>query len=64
MLTVSDTPSFASNGGMIQFVLKDKKVQFEVNLTAAEKASLTLSSQLLEIATGVRGAEPGGEVKP
>jgi YfiR/HmsC-like len=49
---------------MIQFVLKDNKVRFEVNLTAAEKAGLTLSSQLLKVATEVRRAGPGGDVKP
>jgi hypothetical protein len=64
VLTVSDMSSFVSNGGMIQFVLQDNKVRFEVNLTAAEKAGLTLSSQLLKVATEVRRAGPGGEVKP
>lgn len=64
VLTVSDMPSFVSNGGMIQFVLQDNKVRFEVNLTAAEKAGLTLSSQLLKVATEVRRAGPGGDVKP
>ena len=64
VLTVSDMPSFVSNGGMIQFVLKDNKVRFEVNLTVAEKAGLTLSSQLLKVATEVRRAGPGGDVKP
>jgi hypothetical protein len=46
-LTVSDMPDFINNGGMIQFVLKDNKARFEVNLVAAEKAGLTISSQLL-----------------
>ncbi|HEY1483966.1 MAG TPA: YfiR family protein [Candidatus Acidoferrum sp.] len=64
VLTVSDMPSFVSNGGMIQFVLQDNKVRFEVNLTAAEKAGLTLSSQLLKVATEVRRTGPGGDVKP
>jgi hypothetical protein len=64
VLTVRDLPSFVSNGGMIQFILQDNKVRFEVNLTAAEKAGLTLSSQLLKLATAVRGAGPGGNVKP
>jgi len=53
VLTVSDLPDFAINGGMIQFVLRDNKVRFEVNLAAAERAGLTLSSQLLKVATDV-----------
>lgn len=54
VLTVSDMPGFTNSGGMIQFVLKDNKVRFEVNLTSAEKAGLTFSSQLLKVATDVK----------
>jgi YfiR/HmsC-like len=57
-LTVSDIPDFLNNGGMIQFVLKDNKVRFEVNLIAAEKASLTISSQLLKVATDIKRQLP------
>lgn len=53
VLTVSDTPDFCNRGGMIQFVLQGDKVRFLVNLTPAEKANLTLSSQLLKVATAV-----------
>lgn len=53
VLTVSDLPEFCNRGGMIQFVLQGDKVRFEVNLTPAEKAGLTLSSQLLKVATAV-----------
>lgn len=54
VLTVSDLPDFTANGGMIQFVVRENKVRFEVNLTATEKAGLTLSSQLLKVATDVK----------
>ncbi|HEY4740317.1 MAG TPA: YfiR family protein [Candidatus Acidoferrales bacterium] len=54
VLTVSDTPGFTADGGMIQFVLTDNKVRFEVNLAAAERSGLTLSSQLLKVATQVK----------
>jgi hypothetical protein len=53
VLTVSDMPDFCNRGGMIQFVLQADKVRFEVNLPPAEKAGLTLSSQLLKVATSV-----------
>ena len=54
ILTVGDQPDFLKRGGMIQFVLEGNKVRFEVNLTAAKKAGLTLSSELLKVATAVR----------
>jgi hypothetical protein len=54
VLTVSDMPQFSRRGGMIQFVVEGKKVRFEVNLTAVQRAGLTLSSELLKVATTVR----------
>jgi hypothetical protein len=56
VLTVSDMPGFTNGGGMIQFVLQENKVRFEVNLTAAERSGLTLSSQLLKVATEIKKA--------
>lgn len=53
ILTVSDMPQFADHGGMIQFVMQDSRIRFEVNLTAAQHAGLTLSSELLKVATVV-----------
>jgi YfiR/HmsC-like len=47
-------PDFTRRGGMIQLVLQDRHVRFEVNLAAAEHAGLTLSSQLLKLAVAVR----------
>jgi hypothetical protein len=47
---------------MIQFVLENNKVRFEVNLAAADKAGLTLSSQLLKVATAVRKDAPADNV--
>jgi hypothetical protein len=54
VLTVSDMSQFVKRGGMIQFVLEGKKVRFEVNLTATQRAGLTLSSELLKVATAVK----------
>lgn len=59
-LTVSDMPQFTRRGGMIQFVVESNRVRFEVNLTSAERAGLTLSSQLLKVAISVsRSSQPG-----
>jgi YfiR/HmsC-like len=55
LLTVSDMAGFCDRGGMIQFVINDEKVRFEVNVAAADKAKLALSSQLLKVAISVRG---------
>ncbi len=54
VLTVSDMPEFSQRGGMIQFVLEGNRVRFEVNLAATQRAHLTLSSELLKVATTVR----------
>lgn len=54
VLTVSDISQFTRRGGMIQFVTDTNRVRFEVNVTAAERAGLTLSSQLLKVAINVR----------
>jgi YfiR/HmsC-like len=56
VLTVSDQPDFLKRGGMIQFVLQGNppRVRFEVNLMAAKKAGLNLSSELLKVAADVR----------
>lgn len=60
VLTVSDIPQFSQRGGMIQFVLEENRIRFEVNLTATQHAGLTLSSDLLKVATVVRkNPQPG-----
>jgi YfiR/HmsC-like len=55
-LTVSDTFNFTRQGGMIQFVLDGNRVRFEINLAAAQRVGLTLSSQLLKVAVAIRRA--------
>ena len=56
ILTVSDMPGFTRGGGMIQFVIDGNRVRFEINLAAAKRAGLNLSSQLLKLAIAVRRA--------
>jgi hypothetical protein len=46
---------------MVEFVVDSSRVRFQVNLTTAERAGLTLSSQLLKVAIRVeRNYQPGG----
>jgi hypothetical protein len=61
ILTVSDSPQFLKSGGMIQFVLEENRIRFEVNLIATQHAGLTLSSELLKVATVVRKNPPPGD---
>jgi hypothetical protein len=61
VLTVSDIPQFSQRGGMIEFTLEGNKVRFEVNLTSAEAAGLSLSSELLKVAVAVRRSTSSGD---
>jgi len=53
VLTISDLPDFAENGGMIGMKVLDNRVRFDINLGAAQKAKLEISSQLLKLALQV-----------
>jgi len=59
VLTVGETAGFLDAGGMIDFLLEDNKVRFEVNLDAAESADLKISSRLLVLAERVVGEGHG-----
>ncbi len=50
VLTVGDTEGFAEQGIMINFYMEKNTVRFEINLKAATRAGLRLSSSLLRIA--------------
>lgn len=52
-LTVGDTEGFVEEGGMINFVLVNDRVRFEVNHKAATEAGLKVSSKLLNLAKSV-----------
>lgn len=53
-LTVGEEPEFAQAGGMINLLVEDGKIRFEVSLDVAEKAGLKISSRLLKLAKNVR----------
>ena len=54
VLTVSDMEGFADSGGMINFVIRNNRVGFRINLDAAERSGLKLSSKLLRLADVIR----------
>jgi len=53
MLVVTDSPGALKHGSMINFVLSDGHLRFEISLPAAERAGLSLSSRLLAVAQTV-----------
>jgi hypothetical protein len=55
VLTVSEAPDFLERGGMIQFVPVEDHVRFSVNLDAARRCRVGLSSELLKVAVEVTG---------
>jgi len=54
VLTIGDTQGFAEDGCIIDFVLEDNKMRFEINTIAADRARLKISSKLLSLARIVK----------
>lgn len=55
ILTVSDVQDFAQSGGMIELLLVDRKLRFEIDLDAVRAAGLRLDPKLLDLAIRVYG---------
>ena len=60
-LTVGETEGFAQLGGVINLTLEDNRVHIEVNVDAAERARLKISSKLLNLAKIVRDGGDAGQ---
>jgi hypothetical protein len=60
ILTIGETPGFAQRGGIINFVVEDNKVRFEINVDAATQANINISSRLLSLARIVHTTPPDG----
>ena len=58
VLTVTEADGALSQGSMINFVIVDRRVRFEVALDSAEKNGLRLSSRLLAVAQQVKTGTP------
>jgi hypothetical protein len=54
VFTVGDADSFCESGGIAQLVLEHDRMRFAINVMAAERARLHLSSKLLSLATIVK----------
>jgi hypothetical protein len=50
VLTVGETDGFATQGGIVNFKLEDGRVRLEINVEAAGRARLRISSRVLSLA--------------
>jgi hypothetical protein len=55
LLTVTESDAGAAAGAIINFVVVDDKVKFDISLAAAERAGLKVSARLLGVARSVTG---------
>jgi hypothetical protein len=60
VLTISESPGFAKRGFIINFILENNQVRFEVNVEAARQVGLNVSSRLLSLAKIVQ-TDPGAK---
>ena len=54
VLTIGEGRGFAEQGGMIGLVIDDGKVRFDIKAKAAKASGITVRSQLLDLARGVK----------
>lgn len=63
ILVVTEAPDALAQGSMINFVVVDRRIRFEIGLESAEKVGLILSSRLLSVAMRVhKGEAPAGTI--
>lgn len=55
VLTVGETDGFTQEGGVVNFYLEQNRVRFEINVAAAARGRLKISSKLLALARIVGG---------
>lgn len=55
VLTIGESEQFVKDNGIIAFCVEENKIRFNINLEAAEKANLKISSRLLTLAKTVIG---------
>jgi hypothetical protein len=55
VLTIGDSASFLSDGGMINMMLVDGSIRFEVNLAATKHSGVSLHPRMLALAERVLG---------
>ncbi len=53
VLTVTESPGAISMGSMINFILVNERIRFEVSTVAAESSNIKISARLLDVAKNV-----------
>jgi hypothetical protein len=59
VLSVGESRGFTADGGVINFMLEDGKVRFEIDVDAAGREHLRISSKLLSLAQIAKRPEDG-----
>ena len=54
ILTISEVDGFGQLGGILNFVMVDKSIRFEINAGAAQQADLKISSKLLNLPKAIK----------
>jgi len=54
VVTISDLDRFGEQGGIIGFYTENNRLRFQINVGAAERAGIKISSQLLRLGTIIR----------
>ncbi len=49
ILTVAESRNFCQSGGIVNFILVKNKVRFEINVDAAKRTGMKISSKLLKL---------------
>jgi hypothetical protein len=57
VVTVSDSPDFINQGGMIGLVQYNNRLAFEVNLDAAKAVDIRISAKIIELAKRINAAK-------
>ena len=60
VMTIGESENFAQEGGMVNLVKKDNSVGLEINVSAAGRARIQISSKLLKVARVVQEKGPAG----
>lgn len=63
VLTVGDHAGFVGAGGMIEFVLRQRRVRFRIDQGASSRAGLAISAKLLGLAERVLVADGGAALR-
>lgn len=54
LLTIGDDENFLQQGGIIQLVEEQNRLQFDINLTQLQQADFNISAQMLKLARNAR----------